>query len=357
VVLVLSLFLGVLEIGLRIVAPYGKITPRKSKSFILESNIRGVQLMPSSTFILDQATYTTNAWGFRDYEFQKTKPPGTVRIAVLGDSFTEGLGEAQADSIPKQLEESLNKKGIKAEVWNCGVRGGSPAVYLLWLKTLVDYNLDVVVLNLFDNDMDDDAGWLVKTSFYRSQAYWSLSPTLRQFQIPTHLYCYYWYLYSKPLKKKYSQEIFGSKLFVRENKRSDGKQNAIGSNSLGYMDDAVGWEEHWNRTRTNLEQIKLFLADKNISLLVVHIPSSKMFPNSFDSETKKLEKDFFGVWLARWSIESGTSFVSLYTPLAELSTKGKPSLFQAQYAHFNKEGLEKAAGWIEPELHNILRKR
>lgn len=67
--------------------------------------------------------YRINSLGFRDGEYERRKPDGTYRIAVLGDSFTFGTGVALEDTYPELLEQALSKQfpGRSIEVMNWGV--------------------------------------------------------------------------------------------------------------------------------------------------------------------------------------------------------------------------------------------
>ncbi len=63
-----------------------------------------------------------NALYFRDREIAP-KRPGVVRVAVLGDSFTEGQGVKEEDTFPRRLEARLREGGGSWEVMNCARRG------------------------------------------------------------------------------------------------------------------------------------------------------------------------------------------------------------------------------------------
>ena len=66
-----------------------------------------------------------NRDGMRGPVFAKTKPPNTLRIAVLGDSMTEGSQVAVKNIFSSILENDLNKCNLfgekKVEVINFGV--------------------------------------------------------------------------------------------------------------------------------------------------------------------------------------------------------------------------------------------
>ena len=100
-----------------------------------------------------------NKQGFKDRDFIKKKPEGIVRIAMLGDSVTEGsfvdLGKTFSDRLETLLnQEAAKKKGaIRYEVMNFGVGGYNLEAEVELLKTKVlAYNPDIVVLNFYHND-------------------------------------------------------------------------------------------------------------------------------------------------------------------------------------------------------------
>ncbi len=89
--------------------------------------------------------------GLRDRDHPETKPAGTLRIAVLGDSYVEALQvppEANLHSVmEREVGARLAPAGGRAEVINFGVSGYGTAQELLMLRHQVrDYAPDVVVL-------------------------------------------------------------------------------------------------------------------------------------------------------------------------------------------------------------------
>ncbi|HLG31217.1 MAG TPA: GDSL-type esterase/lipase family protein [Candidatus Brocadiales bacterium] len=102
-----------------------------------------------------------NSEGLRDYEHQKNKDSSTIRILVLGDSFTFGVGVSLEDSYPKVLEAMLNQNPAKGdpkkyEVINAGVEGYGTEQEYLYLEELANrYSPDLVIVGLYSNDIDD----------------------------------------------------------------------------------------------------------------------------------------------------------------------------------------------------------
>jgi hypothetical protein len=67
-----------------------------------------------------------NSQGFRDYEYELDKPPDNLRIAVVSDSVTFGVGVNLEDTYVKQLERLLNNYcSRKVEILNFGASGAS----------------------------------------------------------------------------------------------------------------------------------------------------------------------------------------------------------------------------------------
>jgi hypothetical protein len=109
-----------------------------------------------------------NSDGLRDREHSRAKPPDTLRIAVLGDSFTEAMDVQMDETWWAVMEQRLQNcpalAGRKVEVINFGVAGFSTARELITLRQRVwQYSPDIVVLNLTTiNDIKDNSRVLNK---------------------------------------------------------------------------------------------------------------------------------------------------------------------------------------------------
>lgn len=88
-----------------------------------------------------------SAAGWRDTEHSITKQPGVTRIALLGDSSTEGLQVPMNDTYGKVLERSLNEHGNKFEVINFACSGYSTGQQLIeYERDVRQYHPDIVLL-------------------------------------------------------------------------------------------------------------------------------------------------------------------------------------------------------------------
>ncbi len=103
--------------------------------------------------------YVTNNRGMRgpdDYEYGKKG--GSYRIAVMGDSFTFGVGVKAEETYSYVLQKLLDRsESGRYEVLNFGVSSFSPILELIYLKKeLVRYEPEMLVLALDLCDVQDD---------------------------------------------------------------------------------------------------------------------------------------------------------------------------------------------------------
>src|SRR5688572_8966395 len=73
-------------------------------------------------------------------------------IVAFGDSLTSGLGLAEQDAFPAQLERALRARGQKVKVVNAGVSGDTAAAGLARLDWSVPDGASAVIVELGAND-------------------------------------------------------------------------------------------------------------------------------------------------------------------------------------------------------------
>ena len=140
--------LGLAEIALRVVGnptqmlyrpdPYFGWGHTPGDSFQRVTNGRSVEIQ-------------INSLGLRSPETAYEKKPGTMRVLVLGDSFTEAF-QVPAESIyPSRIEQLLNTRNAREyEVINAGVAGyGTDNALLFYRHEGYKYDADVVLLSLY----------------------------------------------------------------------------------------------------------------------------------------------------------------------------------------------------------------
>lgn len=110
---------------------------------------------PNRSALLMGVMVKTNSYGYRDREFSLEKPPGVLRIVMLGDSFTEGWGAPEQETFSKRIERRYNEQGIPAEVINTGVGNYNTIQEVeLFLTEAYRFHPDIVVLNFAFNDAE-----------------------------------------------------------------------------------------------------------------------------------------------------------------------------------------------------------
>lgn len=75
------------------------------------TDLREYVLKPNMKTTHRGASWTTNSLGMRDREYVTTKPPGTVRIALVGDSIGSGWGVEDGEPFESLIEGRLNDLG------------------------------------------------------------------------------------------------------------------------------------------------------------------------------------------------------------------------------------------------------
>lgn len=94
-----------------------------------------------------------NSMGFRDREHSIEKPSDTLRIAMLGDSMTEGRQVDVAQTFWSILEKKLSTcaglHGRTPEVLNFGVSGYGTAQEYLLLERVWPYQPDIVLVAFY----------------------------------------------------------------------------------------------------------------------------------------------------------------------------------------------------------------
>lgn len=106
--------------------------------------------------------YRIASHGFRDLERNEKKPPGTYRVAVLGDSVTFGYGVSREDGFVARTEAALAALSAsehdekKVEVLNFGISGFNPYSETELFRGVVrDYAPDLTLVQFCVNDLND----------------------------------------------------------------------------------------------------------------------------------------------------------------------------------------------------------
>ena len=117
--------------------------------FTLKSNYQAKS--PSQEYPGKYVTVSTNSLGLRGGEVSLTKPKGTKRILVLGDSYTFGVYVENEQAYPAVVETLLRGDGHRVEVVNAGYADGwEPDEHYAWLVNRgIQFQPDLIVYGFF----------------------------------------------------------------------------------------------------------------------------------------------------------------------------------------------------------------
>ena len=142
------LLLGAGELAVRAIAPK---SDGQKLGAPLEGSARLYGLRPNQRALHVGVPVQTNSLGFREKEYPVERRPGVKRIAVLGDSFTFGVGVPFNEVFSKRLEAALNG----TEVINFGVPGYNTTNELATLREVAaKFQPDLVIVGYVLNDAE-----------------------------------------------------------------------------------------------------------------------------------------------------------------------------------------------------------
>ena len=99
----------------------------------------------------------TNRFGLRGPDPVLPKPAGTIRILMLGDSYTFGFPVQDDETFCALIEQGLKAKGFPVDVVNAGVSSYSPTLHYISLRDeFLAFDPDLVVLWYDLGDLQDD---------------------------------------------------------------------------------------------------------------------------------------------------------------------------------------------------------
>lgn len=153
----LALFIAEVALRLYGFSYFSPYAPDRDLGYSLRPEAEGWWKKEGVTYV------KINSQGFHDREHTIAKPPDTLRIAVVGDSFVEALQVPREKAfwsvMERKLEECPQRGTSKVEVLSFGVGGFSTAQELVLLQKRVwQFSPDVVVLLVTTgNDIRDNS--------------------------------------------------------------------------------------------------------------------------------------------------------------------------------------------------------
>lgn len=234
-----------------------------------------------------------NNFGLRGEDITLEKPKGTMRILLVGDSFTFGVGAQDNETIPYYFEEIVKKKySNDIEVINCGMGLLCTTLHYINIRDkYLQLSPDLVIL-LFDlTDLWDDwemerqliydnAGKIVRCDPYYEYGKFNWWIVLRE-----HSKFADWF-YDKIIRSYRKMKILGFRRYLslaRQGKRAKGEiaklthslVDPIAFDGLFFTRGKTREQDirrHFQRTAKLLLMIRDMLKQKNIDFIMVTYP-------------------------------------------------------------------------------------
>jgi D-alanyl-lipoteichoic acid acyltransferase DltB (MBOAT superfamily) len=121
------------------------------------------ELMPNKHVWFKGTMMTTNRWGMRDRDYEKAKPAGTYRIALLGASHPMGTGVEDDQVFDNVAEDRLTREAAggeytRYEILNFSVGGFGPLQMLADMdRRVFEFEFDALIYTAVD-----DVYWVAK---------------------------------------------------------------------------------------------------------------------------------------------------------------------------------------------------
>ena len=142
----------VLEVSLRLLGYRGAPESIIKNMMPVDDPVLDWRYVPNSHFQEGNVVYQYNERGFRGDNHVFEKPPGKVRVAVLGDSVTDGYGVPWNEGFVSVAQHGL---GNEYEIINLGMGGiNTPQEIHLLEEIGLKFSPDYVVVNFILNDGD-----------------------------------------------------------------------------------------------------------------------------------------------------------------------------------------------------------
>jgi hypothetical protein len=323
----LAISLLLVETAVRVLEIGPPLPPRHKRAFIRKEHL---PYHPTPNTRFDVRTpefsivYHYNDEGLRDRDRPVEKPPDTIRVLGLGDSFTEGRGVNFVYMYLTVLERML-RDGVRppagVDVVKAGVGGYDTKAERLYLEHYgVRYEPDVVIVGFSGTDVFDAA---LGQQRVMSQDGYLLT------------------------RGAYAIGPWGVELFVRsraarivlksivDRARKDAMLNSMSEDELRAL-RALGWE----RIDRELTGIMEIVQSIGASMVVLYIPLPPPFESYAIEESR---------WLGDWARDHAVGYVDM---LADFRRHPDPrTLYFPRDHHCTQEGNRRIADQLFRHFH------
>lgn len=311
--------------------------PDKELGYVLAPNTLDIHY--NREFYPDyKIEYRVSEQGFRDTgSYSRSRPLGTVRILLLGDSFTFGVGNQYSKIWPVVMENSLKKRGYDVEIIKAGVFGYDTRQEVKYLKKLYSrYRPNFVAINFMFNDLFTNMPLARTEKEERNRNIWARELLSKYADAKTS------WLHVLAWTKKLilSNDYLYSSLYMLTKRgqyfdpSSEQLQKKIAITKQLFMDGLS------------------YLAETPTKLMVLSIPQNFQVVNT----KKNVDVDYFDNEMSKFAEENGFDWVPVRGVLEEAYAKTGTDLYFRLDGHLNNFGNRVVGEHFAKEVENILQK-
>ena len=345
-------------------------------------------------FIGSYYVVRANSFGIRYPEIPLEKnSKNELRIAVIGDSFTEGFGVEEDQRFSSILERQWSKPDRKVLFINCGVPGAGPVEYFqIFSHIALAYNPDKLLLVLYDNDLIDSE-WLRKKTIHQGFKRWlskffpRIYARLKVFHYKILMHEYRFHLSVLELEHFPSHPWFFADASINPQIQSsfldamlavEGKSfytYPVNGENMSSESDFLDSErskqmlgaENEMRKRFMLSLLSKILEEckkRKISAAFAYIPHANQYDSNFELTPEKrglatrslrlYNKTNFEVELEEWARNNSVMFLNFTPYLREATRYSQEPLNFREDEHWNARGHALAASILSDWLNNVV---
>ena len=340
---VLVLF-GVSEVVTRVLWP-----AEYSSACLVADPVQGYRFKPNCTVrgkIPESPwiTYHYNECGYRSANSCGPKPPGTIRIAILGSSMSQALHVSYDDAFFSRLAVSLGRLcDRRIDVQNLGVPGSSPAYADRHVQEALALNPDIVLYMVVPYDLNQQmlpSGLPELAGHTPAAATDAIQPAVSPLNRLEHLVIH-------------SRTLLVAQHFVFQNREAYIRAYLMYGDKADYLRQP--FTPVWQRRFADLDVTVGDIADRlrhaGVPLVIVAVPSRAEAALLTSSELPAHVDPFaFGRAVQMIAAKHGASYVDLMGPISRIPNA--EVLYYAVDGHLASEGHAVIAAAFSQKLQD-----
>lgn len=236
------------------------------------------------------------------YGDEISKEKNGLRIAYLGDSYSVGPGIDFKKNYPYLINKKIQSRHPKADFLIGGIGGSSPFQQKFIYQTkIASYKPDIVVYELFDNDIGDDYIFRYSQYFARIQVYNAVPNFLRNSKLVQQLMI----LAMNQLESYYKYKYETTKHIMAKNP-----------------------DEIWKKyTEPAMNQMLQLSREQKSKFIVIYIPSGWTFNDEYTAGPTHDKKYILEKASADWARRHGIPYTNMRSILSKYNTTGLNELY------------------------------